>query len=147
MFFHPNWHTHNRKDLAGSHKAIIKVLRRDAESEPTWSEEGGLVSGEDLLIYEGFARWQKVGYTTQRDFASDSAMFNRVRIQIDLKRFKDFSEESRKIHVNDRIVLVENDSNPSSEGSLVYVWGIPTSSNAWNITLNCQENFKQVAGD
>lgn len=145
MFFHPNWHLHNRPTTDSSHKAEIEIWRRDPNSEPVWSEEHGLVPGEDKLIYKGKARWQKVGYTTQRDFAADTAMFQRVRVQISFDRFEDYTQGQEKLQVNDKIVLIENNSNPMSEGSFVYIWGIPTSSNAWNITINAQENFKQVS--
>lgn len=144
MFFHPNWHTHHRPSVDSSHKATIQIWRGTTD-EASWTPEDGLVTPEDHLVYEGLARWQKVGYTTQRDFAADTAMFQRVRVQISFDRFEDYTQGQEKLQVNDRIVLIENNSNPMSEGSIVYIWGIPTSSNAWNITINAQENFKQVS--
>ena len=144
--FHPNWHLHHRPTVGSSHKGIIKIYRPSGE-QPTWTPEEGLVGGEDIVVYEGKARWQKRGQTTSQDFGADTARFQRVQIQISLKRFMEFADPGMKIQTNDRVVLVENESNPLSENSLVYVWGMPTSSNAWLITLICQDNYKQVANE
>lgn len=144
-FFHPMWHIHNRFTTDSSHKATIRIYRTPTDKETSWTPEEGIISSPDNIVYEGPARWQKRGQVTSQDFASDVAKFQRVQIQISMKRFQEFAGMEERIHVNDRIELIENESNPFSEQSLVYVWGFPTSSNAWNITLICQENYKQDA--
>lgn len=146
MFFHPNWHLHHRPVVDSSHKAVVRITRPTGD-KPTWNPEEGLVGGEDEVIYEGPARWQKRGQPTSQDVAADIARFQRVQIQISMKRFHEFAGDDAHIQVNDKIVLVENKSNPSSEKSLVYVWATPTSSNAWLLTLICQENYKQVSNE
>lgn len=146
MIFHPNWHTHHRPTVSSAHKATIQVWR-GATGEATWTPEEGLVTPEDDLIYEGLARWQKRGQVTTQDYAADVAKFQRIQISISLERFQDFAGLDERIRVNDRVVLTHNPSNPYSEGSVVYVWGLPTSSNAWELQLICQDNYKQVAGE
>lgn len=143
MIFNPSWHLHHRNAVDSAHKATIQIWRAST-GEASWSPEEGLSTEDDELIYEGLARWQKRGQVTTQDIADDTAKFQRVQIQISLDRFHEFAGDDTRIQVNDRIELTHNLSNPYSEGSVVYVWGTPTSSNAWLLTLICQDNYKQV---
>lgn len=136
--FDPNWVTHFRPTVASAELATVRITR--GMSAGYLDDVLGWVEPTANVIYEGNARWQKIGMTTKRDFVSDFAQFNRVRVQISFNRMPD---DFTGFMPNDKIELVHNGSNPVSEGSAVYYWGDPTSSNAWHHTLNCQQNMKQ----
>jgi hypothetical protein len=136
--FHPNVANLYKPIVATAELADIKITR--GVTPGYLSDELGWVPPTANVVYEGKARWQKVGLTTKRDFVEDFALFNRVRVQISFKRMP---ENFTGFMPNDKIELVGNESNPVSEGSAVYYWGDPTSSNAWHHTLNCQQNMKQ----
>ena len=139
--FHPKWTTHYRPLVATAEMATVRVYRNSGEGGFT---EDGWQDSVDVLIYEGKARWQKTGQTTKRDFSEDYAQFSRIRVQISMEGVQEFNPDFEGFNQNDKVVLVENPSNPISEGSVAYVWGTPTSSNAWHYTLQCQENQKQL---
>lgn len=136
--FDPRWITHFRPTVASAELADIVVTR--GETPGYLDDILGWVPPTSNVIYSGKARWQKIGLTTKRDFVSDFAQFNRVRVQISMNRVP---EDFTGFMPNDKIELVGNESNPVSEGSTVYYWGDPTSSNSWHYTLNCQQNQKQ----
>lgn len=142
--FHPQWTTHFRPTVATAELATIKITRNTGDGGFT---EDGWVDGTSEVIYEGKARWQKIGVTTKRDFTEDFAQFNRVRVQISMVRVDAYYEALGKtfdgFRPNDKIELIENKSNPQSVGDVSYIWGDPTSSNAWHYTINAQENKKQ----
>lgn len=139
--FDPRFAFHVRPTLATSHLAEIRITRNSGDGGFT---DEGWSDGKDVIIYEGKARWQKVGQTTKRDFTEDFAQFNRVRVQIMMEAVKKFDPDFSGFKPNDKIELVVNASNPDSQGDVVYVWGEPTSSNAWLYTINCQQNMKQI---
>lgn len=135
--FDPRWTTHYRPTVATAELADIRITRGLTEGH---YDDNGWVEPTANVVYEGKARWQKVGLSTKRDNMSDFALFNRVRVQISFSRMPaDFTG----FMPNDKVELVNNESNPTSDGSAVYYWGDPTSSNAWHHTLNCQQNQKQ----
>lgn len=136
--FHPNVLKHYRPIMASAELATVRITRGVADGY--LDDVLGWVPPTANVVYEGKARWQKVGMTTKRDFVEDFAQFNRVRVQISMHRMP---EGFTGFMPNDKIELVGNESNPVSEGSVVYYWGDPTSSNAWHHTLNCQQNMKQ----
>lgn len=136
--FHPNWAFHHRATVSTAELATVRITRNAGDGG---FGENGWQDGSEIIIYEGKARWQKVGQVTKRDFTEDFAQFNRVRVQISMNRLP---EDFDGFKPNDKVTLVENESNPDSVGDVSYVWGYPTSSNAWHYTLNCQENAKQI---
>lgn len=142
--FDPRWVTHHRPTVASAELAEVKITRVLNQGE--WSPEFGLTGGTELVLYEGKARWQKVGYPTKRDHVADSANFQRVRVQVQVERVSKYQTDhgiEYAFQPNDKVTLTRNDSMPSSEGSTVYVWGDATSSNAWHHSLTCQQNMKQ----
>lgn len=136
--FHPNVLAHYRPIMATAELADIIVTRGLTPGH--FDDVLGWVPPTANVVYAGKARWQKVGLSTKRDNVSDFALFNRVRVQISFKRIPD---GFTGFMPNDKLELVGNESNPASEGSAVYYWGDPTSSNAAHYTLNCQQNQKQ----
>lgn len=136
--FHPNWAFHHRATVATAELATVRISRNTGDGG---FGENGWEDGTDVTVYEGKARWQKVGQVTKRDFTEDFAQFNRVRVQISFSRLP---ENFTGFKPNDKITLVENVSNPESVGDVSYVWGTPTSSNAWHVTIMAQENAKQI---
>lgn len=136
--FDPRWVTHYRPTVATAELATVRVTRGLTEGH--FDDVLGWVPPTANVVYEGNARWQKVGLSTKRDNVSDFALFNRVRVQISFSRVPD---DFTGFMPNDKVELIVNGSNPGSEGSAVYYWGDPTSSNAWHYTLNCQQNMKQ----
>lgn len=138
--FDPRFAFHVRPTLETSHLATVRISRNSGDGGFT---DEGWSDGQNDTIYEGKARWQKVGQTTKRDFTEDFAQFNRVRVQIMMENVKKFDPDFTGFKPNDKVELVVNESNPTSEGEVVYYWGDPTSSNAWLFTLNCQQNMKQ----
>lgn len=137
--FDPRWTTHFRPTVATAELATVRITR--GMSEGYLDDVLGWVEPTANIVYEGKARWQKVGLNTKRDFVEDYALFNRVRVQISFNRLPDDFDGFKP---NDKIELIVNTSNPDSEHDAVYYWGDPTSSNAWHHTLNCQQNQKQV---
>lgn len=136
--FHPNVLKLYRPPAASSELGDIRITR--GLTPGRLDDDLGWIEPTSNVIYEGKARWQKVGLSTKRDNVSDFALFNHVRIQITFSRIPD---GFAGFLPNDKIELVGNKSNPDSVGSTVYYWGDPTSSNALHHTLNCQQNMKQ----
>lgn len=138
--FHPLWTTHYRPTIRTAQLAEIEITRSTGTGyyDPVTREYVG--GGTAQTIYTGSARWQKVGMTTKRHLIDDYGQFNRVRVVI---MMEDLPEDFVGFMPNDKVTLTANDSNPQSVGDVVYLWGDPTSANAWQITLNCQQNMKQ----
>lgn len=148
--FDPRWVTHHRGTVASAELATIRITRPNNEVEAMWDPDTGDVLLPDVyVLYEGTARWQKNSQPTKRDFLQDTANFQRVLVQVSMEKMNAYQKANpiagvdMDIRPNDRIELVSNASNPSSDGSTVYVWGNATSSNAWHHTFKCQENMKQ----
>lgn len=142
--FDPRWATHHRQTVASSELAEVRITRVLTQGE--WSAEFGMTGGAEVVLYEGKARWQKIGYPTKRDHIEDSANFQRVRVQVQDERVRKYQLAHQIVYTfqpNDKVTLTRNPSMPSSEGSTVYVWGNATSSNAWHHSLTCQQNMKQ----
>lgn len=143
--FDPQWITHHRQTVQSAELAEIRITR--AGGEVVWTPETGTTGGEDIVLFEGTCRWQKVGRPTKRDFVEDFALFNAVRVQISIEKlnaYRTLHNLDFRFEANDKVELVGNKSNPDSEGDVVYYWGDPTSGNAWHHTLMCQQNMKQV---
>ena len=139
--FHPKWTTHYRPLIRTAQLAKIRITRSTGTGYYDPETRTYVGGGTAETIYEGSARWQKVGMTTKRHLIDDYGQFNRVRVVL---MMEDLPEDFTGFEANDKVTLIENESNPSSVGSVVYFWGDPTSGNAWQITLNCQQDMKQV---
>lgn len=146
--FDPRWITHHRATVDSAALGGIRVTRRTGQGE--WSPETGMSGGSELVLFEGKARWQKFGATTKRDYIEDFAQFQRTRVQVSIAEVAAWCEangidkEANYFHPGDKVELIDNPSNPDSDGSVSYIWGDPTSSNAWHYTFITQENEKQV---
>lgn len=140
--FDPQWVTHFRPTVQTANLATIRITR--GLTKGYLDNTLGWVEPTANVIYEGKARWQKVGLNTKRDFIEDYALFNRVRVVIAFADMDAYNPAFDGFVANDKIELIVNTSNPDSVADAVYYWGDPTSSNAWHHTLNCQQNQKQV---
>lgn len=139
--FHPGVAQHYAPIVQTANLATIRITR--GLTKGYLDDVLGWVEPTANVIYLGKARWQKVGLSTKRDNVSDFALFNRVRVVIAISDMDAYDATFEGFKPNDKIELVDNDHNLVSEGSAVYYWGDPTSSNAWHHTLNCQQNMKQ----
>ena len=142
--FDPRWAAHHRYGVASAELCEVEITRQVTPG--TWTPETGSSGGVTAILYQGKARWQKIGFPTKRDFVEDSANFQRVRLQLMQERVEAFQAllgVEYEFQPNDKVTLTVNPSNPNSVGEVVYVWGNATSSNAWQYTLTCQQNMKQ----
>lgn len=141
--FDPRFTTHFRDAAASGELCRVRITR--VTGEASWSPETGTVAGTEITLYEGTARWQSIGRPTKRDFVGDHANFNTIRVQISFEGVTEYQTAAGidlNFQPNDKVVMVENASNPSSVGDTIYVWGNATSSNAWHHTLTGQQNMK-----
>ena len=120
-------------------RVLIERVMSRGEYDP---ESDTIVGGSSLPIYLGRARLQKVAFPTNRDFVEDAAKFQRMRVAVG------FSENELELpqfdlHINDRIKVLLNHSDPSKVGSFYYVHGDESSSNAWERVITAQTNMKQ----
>lgn len=146
--FDPRWATFHRPTVDSAALGHIRITRITELGE--WSPSGSTPSNE-IVLYDGPARWQKVGQTTKRDFVEDFAQFQRVRVQVSFAKVRQYRtdngidvDEINYFHPSDKVELTANAANPDSVTSVAYVWGDASSSNAWHHTFVCQENQKQV---
>ena len=144
--FHPKFLTHVKPVISAAGMGVIRVTR--VLSDGQFNFETGIVDGAgEVVLYNGKARVQTVGRPTNRDFVEDTAKFQTTRVQ--------FIMEDNTIqpptdfdgwHINDKVELVLNDSDPFSEHTKLFVHGFLTSTNSWATTLICQANMKQDNG-
>ena len=138
---HPAFAFHHRQTVNSTHIArvlIERVLTR-GEYDPVTNTVVGATSQQ---IYLGRARIQKVAFPTNRDFVEDAAKFQRMRVAVGFME-NELIPLAFDIHINDRITVLVNASDPEKVGSVYYVHGDDSSSNAWERVLTAQNNMKQ----
>lgn len=139
---HPAFAFHHRQTVNSTH--VARVLIERVISRGDYDPATGLVSGGVVeQIYLGRARIQKVAFPTNRDFVEDAAKFQRMRIAVGFSENELLTGASFDIHINDRITVLRNASDPTKVGSTYYVHGDESSSNTWERVLTAQNNMKQ----
>lgn len=139
--FHPGWVYHHR-NVANS-GMLGRVLIERVTGTGEWNPVTGLIEGETKVsVYRGPAQIQKVAFPTNRDFVEDAAKFQRMEVTIGFET-NELIPLTFDVHVNDRVVVLANASDPEKVGSVYYVHGDESSTNAWQRVLTCQTNMKQ----
>lgn len=139
--FHPEFIFHHRATVNTA--GLARVLIERVVSRGEWNPVTGEIDGGEILpLYEGRARIQKVAFPTNRDFVEDAAKFQRMRIQIGFED-NELVPADFDLHINDRITVLLNPSDPGKVGTFYYVHGDESSSNAWQRTITAQTNMKQ----
>jgi hypothetical protein len=139
--FHPDFIYFHRNVVNSSH--LGRVLIERVTSRGDYDFDTGLPTGATAIqIYLGPARIQKVAFPTNRDFVEDAAKFQRMRIAIGFDE-NELTPSTFDIHVNDRITVLQNVSDPEKVGEQYYVHGDESNSNAWERVLTAQTNMKQ----
>jgi len=138
--FHPRWIYHHRP-VANS-GLLARVLIERVLSVGEWDPETGLMEETRESIYLGPAQIQKVAFPTNRDFVEDAAKFQRMEVTVGFDT-NELLPLAFDVHVNDRITVLQNVSDPEKVGSIYYVHGDESSSNAWQRVLTAQTNMKQ----
>lgn len=139
---HPAFAFHHRNTVNSTHIArvlIERVIER-GEYDPATNTIIGAVTEQ---VYLGRARIQKVAFPTNRDFVEDAAKFQRMRIAVGFIE-NELIPLAFDIHINDKITVLHNQSDPEKVGSVYYVHGDDSSSNAWERVLTAQNNMKQA---
>lgn len=140
--FHPKFIFHHRNSLSTSHLARVLIERitdRGAYNFATGAVDGGVYEA----IYQGTARITKVAFPTNRDIPEDAAKLQRMRVAIGFDD-NELVPGSFNVNVNDRITVLTNASDPEKVGTVYYVHGDESSSNAWERVLTAQTNMKQA---
>lgn len=139
---HPAFAFHHRQTVNSTH--IARVLIERVISRGTYDPDTDTVLGGEVLeVYLGRARLQKVAFPTNRDFVEDAAKFQRMRVALGFSENELIPKEF-DLHINDRIKVLLNHSDPSKVGSFYYVHGDESSSNAWERVITAQTNMKQA---
>ena len=140
--FHPGWVYHHR--AAANSGGLARVLiTRGGTGEPTWNPETGVTTApERVSVYRGTAQIQRIAFPTNRDFVEDAAKFQRMEVTIGFET-NELIPLAFDVHVNDRVEVLANPSDPEKVGDFYYVHGDESSSNAWQRVLTCQTNMKQ----
>lgn len=139
---HPAFAFHHRQTVNSTH--LARVLIERVVTRGTYDPESdSIVGGETIEIYLGRARLQKVAFPTNRDFVEDAAKFQRMRVALGFSE-NELSPGPFDLHINDRIKVLLNQSDPSKVGSFYYVHGDESSSNAWERVVTAQTNMKQA---
>lgn len=139
---HPAFAFHHRQTVNSTHIArvlIERVISRGAYNHETDTVDGDITEE----IYLGRARLQKVAFPTNRDFVEDAAKFQRMRVALGFSENELIPREF-DLHINDRIKVLLNHSDPTKVGSFYYVHGDESSSNAWERVVTAQTNMKQA---
>lgn len=147
--FHPEWVYHHRPVVDSAMLGRVLIERVDSTVEPEYDFDTGEYVGNGMIpLYRGVARVQKRAFPTNREFVQDTAKFQRMQIQISFEG-NELPNPTEgvliDIHVNDRVTLLANPSDPGTQAETYYVHGNATSSNAWLRNLTCQSNMKQVS--
>ena len=138
---HPAFALHHRNTVNSTHIARVKIERVLTRGE--YNQDTGLVEGGTVQqIYLGRARIQKVAFPTNRDFVEDAAKFQRMRIAVGFIE-NELIPLAFDVHINDKITVLHNASDPEKVGDVYYVHGDDSSSNAWERVLTAQNNMKQ----
>lgn len=147
--FHPKWVFHHRPSTDSAKLAHVRIERVDSSVEPEYNFETGEYEGNGMIaLFLGNARIQKRAFPTTRDFVQDTAKFQRIQVQISFTGNELPNPPDGvliDLHVNDRVTVTRNDSDPNMVGQTFYIHGDGSSSNAWERTLTCQSNMKQVS--
>lgn len=139
--FHPDWIYHHR--ATANSGSLGRVLIERIVSRGEWNPTTGLIAGAvSTQQYLGRALIQKVAFPTNRDFVEDSAKFQRMSVAIGFED-NELTPRTFNIRVNDKITVLFNQSDPEKIGSVYYVHGDESSSNAWQRVLTAQTNMKQ----
>lgn len=139
--FHPGWIFHHRATANSGNLGRVLIERITTKGE--WNRLTGLIDGEvKVSIYLGSAQIQKVAFPTNREFVEDTAKFQRMQVAVGFET-NELTPPAFDIRVNDRITVLENYSDPEKVGSIYYVHGDESSSNAWQRVLTAQTNMKQ----
>jgi hypothetical protein len=139
--FHPGWVKHHR---ATANSGLLgRVLIERVISTGEWNPLTGLIDGgETVALYRGAAQVQKVAFPTNRDFVEDTAKFQRMEVTIGFET-NELIPLAFDLRPNDRVTVLANASDPEKVGSVYYVHGDESSSNAWQRVITCQTNMKQ----
>lgn len=139
--FHPNWVYHHRPTVGTASLGRIAIDR--PLTEATYNFDTGTGAATYLPIYTGKARVQKLARPNNRDFVEDRVELQTFRVQFNTGDNEIAWPAGFEWHVNDRVLLTANASDPDMEGLTLYVHGWTTSTNSWGRTLTCQTNLKQ----
>lgn len=140
---HPAFAFHHRNTVNSTHIARVLIERVISRGEYD-PDTDSIVGGETLEVYLGRARLQKVAFPTNRDFVEDAAKFQRMRVAVGFSENELPDGRDFDLHINDRIKVLLNKSDPSKVGSFYYVHGDESSSNAWERVITAQTNMKQA---
>lgn len=142
--FHPGWIYHHRP-VADS-GLLARVLIERVTSAGVWNPATGNIDGAtNLDVYLGAAQIQNVAFPTNRDNVEDTAKFQRMQVTIGFST-NELVPLTYNVHVNDRVTVLANPSDPEKVGTVFYVHGDASSSNSWQRVLTCQTNMKQGNG-
>lgn len=138
--FHPGWIFHHR--AAADSGLLGRVLIERVISTGAWNPVTGLASDVFDTIYLGSAQIQDIGFPTSRDNLEDTSKFQRMRVTLGFST-NELTPKTFNVRPNDRVTVLRNVSDPEKEGSVYYVHGDESSTNAWQRVLTCQTNMKQ----
>lgn len=139
--FHPGWVFHHR--ASANSGALARVLIERPIRAGQYNFDTAEVDGAEAIpIYRGSAQIQKVAFPTNREFVEDRAKFQRMQFTLGFET-NELTPKEFSVHVNDRITVLQNLSDPEKVGSVYYVFGDENSSNAWQCVLIAQTNMKQ----
>ena len=139
--FHPGWVFHHRHTADSGLLARVLIEREISSGE--WNPATGNVEGAvSQSIYLGRAQVQNVAFPTNRDFVEDAAKFQRMQVTIGFET-NELEPKTFNVAVNDRVTVIANAADPEKAGSVLYVHGDASSSNAWQRVLTAQTNMKQ----
>lgn len=139
--FHPAWVYHHRA-IANSGGLARVLIERIVSTGEYNVLTGQIDGGETSQLYIGTAQIQKVAFPTNRDFVEDTAKFQRMEVTIGFET-NELIPLAFDIRPNDKVTVLENRADPEKVGSVYYVHGDESSSNAWQRVLTCQTNMKQ----
>lgn len=141
--FHPGWIYHHR---ATANSGLLgRVLIDRTVSEGDWNPETGVIDEVRKVIYQGPAQIQNIAFPTNRPFVEDEAKFQRMEVTIGFET-NELEPSTFDVHVNDRVLVLANPSDPEKVGTAFYVHGDESSTNAWQRTMTCHTNMKQGNG-
>jgi hypothetical protein len=138
--FHPGWVKHHRATANSGLLARVKIERVISTGE--WNPTTGVVADTFQQLYLGAAQVQKVAFPTNRDFVEDAAKFQRMEVTIGFET-NELIPLAFDLRPNYRVTVLANASDPEKVGSVYYVHGDESSSNAWQRVITCQTNMKQ----
>lgn len=139
--FHPAWVYHHR--ASANSGALGRVLIERPTKAGSWNPVTGNIDGaESQPLYRGPAQVQKVAFPTNRDFVEDTAKFQRMEVTVGFET-NELIPLAFDTQPNDKVTVLSNPSDPKKVGSVYYVHGDESSTNAWQRVLTCQTNMRQ----